>query len=860
MLTKALLGAFLLLLVGHSALSKMVYKCPEGWVHQSSTGQCFRIHSYGKVRKFSDARSYCQGHGGDLAVIEDVDTKNWLALAIAETELVGEQSFMWVGAKLVDGQWQWVEDGHPVDSSVVQWEEEGTGDCAAFTADSKLKKYDCVNRIHFICHRPINVPLPCNIDMGWEQLRELCYMKSTEPEPWHNGRLQCKLYGADLITITGAVVQQFVTDFALERHDNIWIGLSEEDHPGKWAWSDGSDVNYTHWDTDQPESLDGFGAAAVNHEQTDGKWVVEKLTEDYHYLCQKKQGSCVAGWEEFGNSCYYFNTEDDDLVVWEDARSTCESVGAKLVVLDTLAEDEYFRGHMPETDQLWIGLYSNPGDGFYWVDDTTMTSKNFTFVSDENIDDALNSDVKKCSFFQIRESDPGEPSHSSWVPTDCASKNHYVCEIPAGDSLTLLPPPELKYCPDGWVNSLEHCYFFSSVEKSWQKAREECQKFDGGDLVSITTWAEQDFVSNNFMDDGWIGLNDRSTEDDWVWSDKSKVLITNWNDGEPNGNGGNENCGELRTDTGKWNDLPCNLARVFACKSKASATPVSPVVPTTTPYPDYSGCGWGWTENPVSGECYRIELEELSFVDARHYCGELSHSEGHSSPDLVSLTTAQEQAFVDDMVKEQHLSQTSLFIGLMNNADGHRWLDGTPVLFFNWNDGEPSGGYPQEECGEMYVDSGKWNDVFCTQRRAFVCEKKGSNYVGPVDPPPPEVRCPDGWKYWNNHCYYFGVESKSWDESRSWCQANLGSDLASITSEDENNYINDILAAQYLNAWIALHDDNAGENWHWVDGANYDYTNWMSGEPNNQDGSEHCGEWLSTRDRDESCMTWVRGW
>ncbi|ROT63824.1 lectin [Penaeus vannamei] len=102
--------------------------------------------------------------------------------------------------------------------------------------------------------------------------------------------------------------------------------------------------------------------------------------------------------------------------------------------------------------------------------------------------------------------------------------------------------------------------------------------------------AEQDFVSNNMMGNGWIGLNDRGTEDDWVWSDNTKVSITNWNDGEPNGNAGNENCGEMRADTGKWNDLPCHLARVFACKSKASATPVSPVQPTTTPYPD---CEWG---------------------------------------------------------------------------------------------------------------------------------------------------------------------------------------------------------------------------------------------------------------------------
>lgn len=29
--------------------------------------------------------------------------------------------------------------------------------------------------------------------------------------------------------------------------------VSPQDHPGEWSWSDGSALNYTHWDEDQPE-------------------------------------------------------------------------------------------------------------------------------------------------------------------------------------------------------------------------------------------------------------------------------------------------------------------------------------------------------------------------------------------------------------------------------------------------------------------------------------------------------------------------------------------------------------------------------------------------------------------------------
>lgn len=34
------------------------------------------------------------------------------------------------------------------------------------------------------------------------------------------------------------------------------------------------------------------------------------------------------------------------------------------------------------------------------------------------------------------------------------------------------------------------------------------------------------------MAEGWIGLNDRTVDNQWEWSDGSAVTITNWNSGE----------------------------------------------------------------------------------------------------------------------------------------------------------------------------------------------------------------------------------------------------------------------------------------------------------------------------------------
>ncbi|XP_053154364.1 hepatic lectin-like [Hemicordylus capensis] len=104
------------------------------------------------------------------------------------------------------------------------------------------------------------------------------------------------------------------------------------------------------------------------------------------------------------------------------------------------------------------------------------------------------------------------------------------------------------------------------------------------------------------------------------------------------------------------------------------------------------------------------------------------------------------------------------------------------------------------------------------------------------------------WEYFDGQCYYFSVETVTWQRARSQCQAK-NSDLVVIHDEAEQNFIQSRTRKEKF--WIGLHDLDIEGEWKWVDGTDYrtSFKNWMSGEPNDNFSKEDCaqisvaGEW-----------------
>ena len=70
---------------------------------------------------------------------------------------------------------------------------------------------------------------------------------------------------------------------------------------------------------------------------------------------------------------------------------------------------------------------------------------------------------------------------------------------------------------------------------------------------------------------GWIGLNDRKKEADYIWNFKSTASPSfyTWGDGEPNNYNKQcniENCVTMKKFNGKWIDLVCGSFQAYVCE------------------------------------------------------------------------------------------------------------------------------------------------------------------------------------------------------------------------------------------------------------------------------------------------------
>ncbi|XP_053437646.1 aggrecan core protein [Nycticebus coucang] len=183
------------------------------------------------------------------------------------------------------------------------------------------------------------------------------------------------------------------------------------------------------------------------------------------------------------------------------------------------------------------------------------------------------------------ESEPTVADIDECLSSPCL--NGATC-VDAIDSFTCLCLPsyggdlceiDQEVCEEGWTKFQGYCYRHFPDRETWVDAESQCRKHQSH-LSSIVTPEEQEFVNNNAQDYQWIGLNDRTIEGDFRWSDGHSLQFENWRPNQPdNFFATGEDCVVMIWhEKGEWNDVPCNYHLPFTCKKGTVACGEPPVV------------------------------------------------------------------------------------------------------------------------------------------------------------------------------------------------------------------------------------------------------------------------------------------
>lgn len=233
---------------------------------------------------------------------------------------------------------------------------------------------------------------------------------------------------------------------------------------------------------------------------------------------------------------------------------------------------------------------------------------------------------------------------------------------------------------------------------------------------------------------------------------------------------------------------------------------------------------------PTDRHKYEIFHDTLTWEEAKAAC---EAKGGH----LATITSQEEQKMIESL----NTQNSKLWIGGYKNSAGQWcWVTGEPWEYQNWGDGEPNNSsnvVADESCVAVWPV--KWNDLANSntyEQSGYICEWEASDEA--------EETQVEGY---TGHVYeFYTLPESEWESGPiTWQQAERrcewkGGHLAVIESSTENFLLYSAMKAKgYENAYFGFSGESSEGNWKWVDGTSTAYTNWHSGEPNNQDGIEH---------------------
>lgn len=374
-----------------------------------------------------------------------------------------------------------------------------------------------------------------------------------------------------------------------------------------------------------------------------------------------------------------------------------------------------------------------------------------------------------------------------------------------------------------------HRYEVFDEAMSWEEARAYCESL-GGHLAAVTTQEEADYILTltKSRTDYWLGATDAEEEGVWKWITGETWDYTNWHFDQPDNDEERENYLCLVTDwQEEWNDA----------FNEGAASDLGFI------------CEWdttGETHVEYQAHSYTLFNMSMTWTEAEAYCESLG---GH----LMTIGSEEETEKVLDIFSQSEKQLLWLGGYYDEAASGWKWVDGSEFNYTNWDNYAPdrqsrngqTESYmmtykkPNPSSRVSHSEAYKWNDIFengcfpgeedffSTENYCFICEWDEKQIVSNI---------------YNGHKYQVFDESMSWKAAEDYCES-LGGHLVTITDAEEQAYLEKLLGnAEKVQYWIGLYLEE--ENWVWVDGSEYYYSNWDKDlkadvtKPDNMTGTE----------------------
>ncbi|XP_037642855.1 macrophage mannose receptor 1b isoform X1 [Sebastes umbrosus] len=847
--------------------------CKAGWKRHGS--YCYFVGTGTKT--FDEAKEDCKTSGSYLVDVSNGVDNSFLVSMVG----LRPETYFWIGLsnqKNLD-QFVWTN----TDSvGFTHWNSQMPGyeqGCVAMRTGTLAGLWDllpCTNQEKYICKHlaegaVVTIPPPTQAALkcveGWTQVgtRNLCSKFFTGPrsgeKTWFEARDYCRAIGGDLLSIHSSPEL-----FIGRRHGRAWIGLRSPDPTTGYVWSDGSPVNFLHWQEGEPNNHNNDESCAefrMYNADEAGSWNDANCEGYNDWLCQIRGGMIPK--PPPNDTAVDFNTTSDGWLVWrgnhyyinhhsmsmEDARQYCQQRHGDLVSINSKDESVFLWKQVSRSyGNYYIGLSVDLDGTFWWMDGSPVGLQKW----DENQPNSEVFDQNCVSMTYYM---------GFWQTCNCGQERQSICKrgnsAPVNTTVAPIEPPK-GGCPLKWTKFDSKCYnIITNRVATWETARAQCITI-GGNLVSIPTRREQAFLTTKMAEtattDLWIGLNCLK-QDGFYWTDGKARRYTNWGYSKHRRRQGTfyqrwneEECvvmnGNPSLGTGKWLIKPCNDTNGFVClRNLDQNIQPQPEPAVTTIYLS------------LGNDSIKVVTQNLTWDGAKKHC------EGDKA-NLASLRNEWTQAYVELLAMNL---KTPLWIGLNKQQTNNyfRYIDGWHLNSANWAEGEPSRDKP---CVYLDVD-GKWKTAFCNRTMNSVCMQS-------TDVPPTESTnfpgiCPEEtneeyhqsytWLPFKGHCYLFITEEIEWADAASSCIRHGGS-LASIEDPAEQQFIKSyvvIFQDSHSGFWIGLYKTHKG-SWLWLDKTVMDYTNWAEDEPDNDFGGigTSDGAWRTGRrwhDRAYICKT-----